>query len=455
MTDITTTTRAPRRYSRRRFTGIVGTIAATAALRPTKYFMPGASAQDIHVVDEKTKQVIETVGESNMQVYVPATGHTMSSALLDYWRVTGRDLFFGNPISEPFQTEAGVYSQIMEKGIIQYVPELMWTLEPFVRFGPNGRTMLRQHTTGFRSDGRRTGGGGNPRAGAWAMPPGTELEGWVGAYGDFGAEVAEPFTDWYWNKEGRFYIGFPLSGLVNDGGRYGQWFEGGFLIDGENGPELAPLGQTMADMLGVDTTPVEQGDIPADDENIFITVPNPMPTEYDPAAPGAKHIYVNLNQQRLDAYQGDNVILSSPISTGLWPNKTENGNFRIRNKRRTEDMRGATDANGKVLWVVGDGGNPPAGSIPYGVADVPNVMYVNLQAEALHGAYWHNNFGHTMSHGCINQPLDVAAYMFDWAPLGTPVTVFLEEGKVYPGSENATPEELEQAEKDSKKSGGV
>ena len=35
---------------------------------------------------------------------------------------------------------------------------------------------------------------------------------------------------------------------------------------------------------------------------------------------------------------------------------------------------------------LGDGGKEPPGSIPYGVSDVPFVMYVNLDAEALHGA---------------------------------------------------------------------
>ena len=50
---------------------------------------------------------------------------------------------------------------------------------------------------------------------------------------------------------------------------------------------------------------------------------------------------------------------------------------------------------------------------------------------ALHGAYWHNNFGHPMSHGCVNEPLADAAKIFDWA------------GPVVPDGQNAvkaTPE---------------
>jgi lipoprotein-anchoring transpeptidase ErfK/SrfK len=50
-------------------------------------------------------------------------------------------------------------------------------------------------------------------------------------------------------------------------------------------------------------------------------------------------------------------------------------------------------------------------------------MYFNYDAEALHGAYWHNNFGTPMSHGCVNLPLDMATFLFNWAPLGTMVWV--------------------------------
>ena len=53
---------------------------------------------------------------------------------------------------------------------------------------------------------------------------------------------------------------------------------------------------------------------------------------------------------------------------------------------------------------------------------MPSVMYFYLGV-ALHGTYWHNSFGTgvRLSHGCVNQPLDVAAMLYNWAPLGTPV----------------------------------
>jgi lipoprotein-anchoring transpeptidase ErfK/SrfK len=56
----------------------------------------------------------------------------------------------------------------------------------------------------------------------------------------------------------------------------------------------------------------------------------------------------------------------------------------------------------------------------YDIPDVPYTMYFYADY-ALHGAYWHNNFGNPMSHGCVNLPVDVAKWMYDWAPIGTMV----------------------------------
>ena len=87
-------------------------------------------------------------------------------------------------------------------------------------------------------------------------------------------------------------------------------------------------------------------------------------------------------------------------------------------------MSGFTSNTGEVVGV-GTDSTPDStnGLSEYEVADVPNVMYFDFDAEALHGAYWHNNFGNKMSHGCVNLPLDVAAFLYQWAPLGTAVTV--------------------------------
>ncbi len=59
----------------------------------------------------------------------------------------------------------------------------------------------------------------------------------------------------------------------------------------------------------------------------------------------------------------------------------------------------------------------------YNVPEVPSVMYFTDVGHAIHGAYWHNNFGTPMSHGCVNLPLDVAEWLYRWASEGTPVTV--------------------------------
>ena len=37
---------------------------------------------------------------------------------------------------------------------------------------------------------------------------------------------------------------------------------------------------------------------------------------------------------------------------------------------------------------------------------------------SLHGTYWHNNFGHPMSHGCVNMRIEDAQALYAWT---TPV----------------------------------
>ncbi|MFT4037446.1 MAG: L,D-transpeptidase [Thermomicrobiales bacterium] len=368
------------------------------------------------------------VGQASFAVYVPETGHTLSDVFLDYWRATGEAAMFGLPISEPFATEDGTYAQIFERGVLEYLPLKVWTVEPFVRPMPVGRLLIGERSSGLGAPGsgkRLASGSRTPEMRFLAAddPAVQEALANGGTYdAASGHTISGAFLSWYELHEGDYYLGSPLSEPLQVDGQTAQWFDGGLLVETADGVQLAPLGERLAARFGVSTAPVAEGSDPVYSETLFQTAPNPLPlTETD--GHGPKRIEVSIDQQMLWAYEGDTLILETPVSTGLAPNTTERGRWRVRYKVPIEDMRGATDTQGDVVWVVGDGGEAPAGSIPYGVPDVPNVMYVNLDAEALHGAYWHNNFGNPMSHGCINLPLPVAAFLFGWAPIGTPVTV--------------------------------
>jgi lipoprotein-anchoring transpeptidase ErfK/SrfK len=118
-----------------------------------------------------------------------------------------------------------------------------------------------------------------------------------------------------------------------------------------------------------------------------------------------KAIVVSISHQMLWAYKGDQVVMSSYVSTGRASFDTPLGSFAVRSKLPSQTMEGVI------------------GGEYYNVPDVPWVLYFTNRGHALHGTYWHDNFGTPMSHGCVNLPLDVAAWLYNWAPVGTPVQI--------------------------------
>jgi len=44
-----------------------------------------------------------------------------------------------------------------------------------------------------------------------------------------------------------------------------------------------------------------------------------------------------------------------------------------------------------------------------------SVCDVLLSRYGLHGAYWHDNFGQRMSHGCVNLPPSEAKWLYEWS----------------------------------------
>lgn len=379
----------------------------------------------IAAVDQLPNEVLPLeVGQTELQVYVPETGHTLRGTMLDYWRATGAASVYGYPISEPFASADGLYSQAFENAILQYRPDFAWTDDPTVRLFGLGSAAMKSRLGAFGPDGRRYGGGGDRRDFAFRPvdPNGSAAANAWNSGGTYIEATGHTLTGEYLNfwqaNEGWFYLGNPISQPFIDRGKRVQYFEGGVLTSDGEVARLAPIGRQLAAMLGIDTSPVDGGNLPAFDETLFLTSPNPI-QQFDPYAPGPKRIEVSISEQRLWAYQGDSLVLTTLVSTGLAPNDTEEGRFHVRIKYPKQDMAGFTDSTGEVVSV-GEDQTPEAqrGS-RYEVTDVPHVMYINYEAEALHGAYWHSNFGNRMSHGCINLPLDVASFLYGWAPIGT------------------------------------
>ncbi len=132
----------------------------------------------------------------------------------------------------------------------------------------------------------------------------------------------------------------------------------------------------------------------------------------DNTTQGEKHIYVDLTTQTLTAYEGDTLFMKALVSTGKWF-PTPTGDFKIWIKLRSTTMSGGSGAD------------------YYSLPNVPYVMFFagsGVSEEAgfsLHGAYWHNNFGHPMSHGCVNMREVDAHKLYDWASprtIGTTTT---------------------------------
>src|SRR5690606_29817338 len=107
-----------------------------------------------------------------------------------------------------------------------------------------------------------------------------------------------------------------------------------------------------------------------------------------------------LTNQQIMAYENGSVVRQVTVSTGLPGTPTVVGDFYIYSKLPSQTMSGPG----------------------YYLPGVPWVMYF-YQGYAIHGTYWHSNFGQPMSHGCVNLPTDEAEWFFNFAQIGTLVQV--------------------------------
>jgi lipoprotein-anchoring transpeptidase ErfK/SrfK len=174
---------------------------------------------------------------------------------------------------------------------------------------------------------------------------------------------------------------------------------------------LTPTATSTATLPPTETATLVPTDVPteiASPTPLPTDTPEPIPTRYVPtplpgvsgASGGVHWIDVDLTHQMVYAYEGKTIVNSFLVSTGTAQHRTITGSFHIYEKHLTANM-----------WGPG-----------YFLPDVPYTMYFQ-KGYALHGTYWHSNFGTPMSHGCVNLYTPDAEWLYYWATVGTLVKV--------------------------------
>ena len=351
-------------------------------------------------------------------VFVPETGHTTDGLFLELWREQ-RELL-GDPITEELPSEFGWSDGSNEGSVVQYYENAALVYLPNeaaesqVQLLELGRDALAQ---------------------ALATQPPLALTRAVDrtvcgparadclGFSATGHTVRGAFRT-FWEAGAGSLLGPPLTEAFRtaDASMVQYFARGALRLDPARRVAPLPLGRLAAKRLDLQTAPVDPSDdIPIYDELLFVPPPEPEPEGPEtlaawtvgsvgpgPQQGGWKEIVVSLSAQAMWAYENGELVRSSYVSTGtadVPETTTPIGSWSILTKYEIQDMEGTISDE------------------YYFVEDVPHVMYFDNLGNALHGTYWHSNFGTPMSHGCVNLPLDVAAWMYEWAPIGTAVTV--------------------------------
>lgn len=345
-------------------------------------------------------------------VYLPETGHTLDRLFLDLWRNAGGASSFGYPITAEIQQPDGHIVQYLQYARFEFWPEgdengnqvilgkLGEELRPVTLQRSISSFTLRKPDTDTSTavEAARFAQAWLPISEDSARPSATYVP-------ESKHSIRLGFLD-FWNRTGGVeFLGNPLTEEYELGGKTYQIFERGQLAwDHKDDPYMVPIGLNLAQKYSLDQSAVEQGDVPTYSEELFVPPPEPEIAGYQPGA-GELWFDVNLSTQYMVVYQGDTSILETYVSTGRPGFDTPTGTFTINTKLEVQDMEGVI------------------GGEYYDVPSVPWVMYFTDSGHAIHGAYWHNNFGATMSHGCVNLPVDVAEYLYSVTPIGTRVVI--------------------------------
>lgn len=138
--------------------------------------------------------------------------------------------------------------------------------------------------------------------------------------------------------------------------------------------------------------------------------------EYQLGLYEGRYLNVNLSKQKMFLVEGSTLVAEYRVSTGKWSTPTPKGTMYIKNKISM------AYSNPFRLWMPYWSGlsdnQDGSGYRGYGIHGLPCF---NSDCTLVEGE---SHIGTAVSHGCIRVPTDVVAYVYDWAPVGTPVVIF-------------------------------
>lgn len=343
-------------------------------------------------------------------VYFEQTGHSLDQVFLDHWRSNNGAANYGLPISQEIEQDNGRVVQYLQYARFEYWPEGDADGNYF-RLGKVGEdlrpsVLQRSMIASTQNPGDLTGVTDLMKAWLPVAPDSQHANDPGVTYVEAtGHTIFGGFLDFWVGTGDVNYLGNPLSQEYQINDTTYQVFEYGQLSwDAENGVQMVPVGEALADKYDVSTEAMAQGDIPTYDESLFVR-PGPTYGEYV-AGGGEVWVDINLSYQYMTIYQGNNILMELSISTGRAGWETPAGTFYVNRMLRYDTMVG-NNIQGESWYV----------------PDVPHAMYFTNNGHAIHGTYWHNNFGTPLSHGCVNMTEASAAFLYSIAYVGMRIEI--------------------------------
>jgi|GEM_PF-3511775 len=157
----------------------------------------------------------------------------------------------------------------------------------------------------------------------------------------------------------------------------------------------------------INNSPLLSGALGVQTASADLAMQEIQPARDEPLPVWEKHIYVSLQDQTLTYVEGMYIVGQFKISSGVRGKETPPGEYTVLAKKPLVNYKGPGYDFPNTKWNL---------MFKPGTPKDPLNYYI-------HGAPWNHNFGHPMSHGCINVSYANMEGLYNWADVGTKITI--------------------------------